>query len=58
MEANLIKLVNRAECVVLHKTCSSLIEVSSEAPQGSVLGPWLFVMFISYRPTDNEIVRS
>ena len=48
-------LQNRSQCVKINQTRSDSIEISGGVPQGSVLGPFLFMLYLSsYKPYYNS----
>ena len=48
-------LSERTQRVILDNTLSDLLSISSGVPQGSLLGPFLFILYISHLITDHYV---
>ena len=47
-------LMNRSQCVRVNGSCSEFENVSIGIPQGSILGPFLFLLFINDLPSSTN----
>ena len=50
-------LANRKQCVSLNNKHSSIVEMEYGAPQGSILGPLMFIIYINDIPNICEMAK-